>query len=345
MDHHYRQSFINDFYHCPDMARMKRAKVVPDRTTDSALFGTAFHEGVELVIAGHIDGVGVSLGDAAAHAIKILNEGTDRDPGYDGTFKTLGKDQPVGVDFLGTRLSIAMTVWWENWWTFHVLEGNIEPVATEVTFDELLIERPSVGPCKCVALSAEFDDGLVECLVCNGTGETPPRRVFIQGTVDLVAVNTETGEKQLFDWKTSAQEYGGRQGWKHQRYSIQPTMYAAALSDAAEMNFTFVRVGRDSGDYEEFTVNRKAVDTEFLVEQLEAMAVLDEAQLERWPLGPTDWWCSSKWCPAWNQCRGKYLGLDPWANQPEYLVDQLREEAIANGNPSEMVQDQAAPAV
>lgn len=138
------------------------------------------------------------------------------------------------------------------------------------------------------------------------------REIRLQGTYDL-----ETNVR-IWDWKTSDGAYSGSDRWKYERHykSVQHVLYPWALSvrdDTAAKPFRYCvipRNGKPTTDILE--LEPTSADRAFLLEELLGWAYLVEAQLPQWPLGPTDWWCSSKWCELWSECRGKHLGEDPW---------------------------------
>lgn len=131
---------------------------------------------------------------------------------------------------------------------------------------------------------------------------TDEREIWLQGTMDFVHAGG------VIDWKTSAQSYI-KDGWKHQRYAVQPTFYswaAGKLFDIEDPTFEYVvAVKRKQVQIERLLIERTAGDWEFLKDELGSVCSLIESGLQSFPLGATDWWCSKRWCPAWSQCRGK----------------------------------------
>lgn len=154
--------------------------------------------------------------------------------------------------------------------------------------------------------------------------EDEQRVIEIQGTRDLDITD------EIVDWKTSSKEYSGRNAWQHERYDVQPVLYvwARMLEEDKEgihsprkdmFTFRYVVIHRDPVGpkddkryVDELPIKVTWNDIDFLLEEIKVLCLLIEAELPKWPLGPTDWHCSSKWCPAWKDCRGKYLGDDPW---------------------------------
>jgi hypothetical protein len=148
----------------------------------------------------------------------------------------------------------------------------------------------------------------------------PKREVRLTGTMDLRFL-----DGSVVDWKFPGDSYGGSNAWKHERYDNQPTHYLWAslllngdnpLLDPdmrAELpDFTYGVVIRGKGLAEELDIKRTVGDVQFYRTEITALCDLIEQRLDHWPLNPTDWWCSDKWCPAWDQCRGQYLAPDPF---------------------------------
>lgn len=134
--------------------------------------------------------------------------------------------------------------------------------------------------------------------------ETDKFTVALQGTSDLV---TTAG---LWDWKCSAKKW---QQWETQRYNLQSTAYVLGLyglpSDSDVYSFKFGVINPDNLRTSIVEVTRTRAHVVALVDQIHSIGTMIAANLERWPIVGQDWRCSSKWCPAWNQCRGGH-GLD-----------------------------------
>ncbi len=134
----------------------------------------------------------------------------------------------------------------------------------------------------------------------------PDREIRIKGTVDLIDRNLG-----LVDWKTANAPY---EKWKYQRYAIQPTVYTyAAATDGfvpfgGDIPFTYMVFPKGKDSHQELTVTRSESHWEWLRAQCVAIADQIEGGVgAAWPRGDTDWWCSPKWCPAWDQCKGSFL--------------------------------------
>ena len=137
------------------------------------------------------------------------------------------------------------------------------------------------------------------------------RTISITGTPDYDTPG------MIWDFKTSAMSYE-KEGWMVQRYGIQPTVYCLAsyLINGGEIpEFTFIRLPKDGSDMEMLTVTRTHSDFQALMYELLAMARLRESNLSHWPVKPTGWWCSPKWCETFasGKCMGAYWGDKSWA--------------------------------
>lgn len=144
-------------------------------------------------------------------------------------------------------------------------------------------------------------------------GETPDGRlVVLQGTPDAV-----TDEPKLWDWKTAAR------GWKFEKaqFTDQVTLYYALIAynlGTMPLEAEFVVYNRQSEKIERYPTHRTeqqvgvAVKNAYYrglqlwqVEQgikLPATPVVTEYFKEK-----RGWYCSYKYCSAWNCCDLKYL--------------------------------------
>jgi hypothetical protein len=158
--------------------------------------------------------------------------------------------------------------------------------------------------------------------------EDEVRTIYLAGMQDLwMALD-------IWDWKTSNKAYSGRDKWKYDRsyLSVQHIQYpwARLLLEGVPKEFIFTEDkekrlpefhycviprepnGGSIPDVDKLTIAPTVGDAHFLLLEMLSYAKLVEARLDAWPLGPTDWWCSNKWCPNWDHCRGQYLKDDPW---------------------------------
>lgn len=157
------------------------------------------------------------------------------------------------------------------------------------------------------------------------------RTITITGTPDYYHHES----KMIFDWKTNAQSYH-RDFWKVERYAIQPTVYCMALNLVFDEtpDFTFVRFPKDGGAAEMATVKRNETHFQAIVYQFISLAVLIESGLPTWPLRPTDWHCSPKWCDTFRAggCLGAFLGGESYAAP---WMDNTHDQLVAIGEDHE----------
>jgi len=147
-------------------------------------------------------------------------------------------------------------------------------------------------------------------------GTTPRgREVWLQGTADYVTAT------RIFDWKTA-----GR-GWKESK--------AHSTGQASAYTFLAEATGRGLiPDHTYWVWNRQAYtwnhwDTHREPEHVTAWlahAFMRALEIENgaFPFTPwastfgdfkRGWWCSAKYCSAWDVCEGKYLNDDVWEGQ------------------------------
>jgi hypothetical protein len=138
--------------------------------------------------------------------------------------------------------------------------------------------------------------------------------ITIAGTMDYV-----DEFECIWDWKTAGREY---EAYEYKRYKIQPTVYTFALAhelglhdhpEVVDWEFSYgisIKSGRKTNQM--LHVTRNNGHWSWLQEQFVAIGNLILADLPTWPLNDQGWWCSPKWCSAWDQCKGKHLGESPW---------------------------------
>jgi hypothetical protein len=134
--------------------------------------------------------------------------------------------------------------------------------------------------------------------------EDDERVIELSGGIDYV-------DTVLRDWKTSGR--GPYEEWEYKRWAIQPTVYSWAASTLALVEpvdgvypFEYVVLGRHGA--QRFTVHRGPGDWAWLQDKVSTAARLIEAGLDEWPKQDNHALCSAKWCPAWSECKGKFLG-------------------------------------
>lgn len=296
-EHHIRQSDLGTFGMCPELHRRSLCGSVRGDEGDAALVGSACHE-------------------SYAHGTRTLLQGKDID----------------GAELQGVAHDYLANGWLE------ALELGIFRQMQIATLDEarnlvdsyLILWSEVVLP----ILYANVDQiESVEHRFDIKVYEDEYRVIYLTGTWDL-------GFNGVCDYKHSnSDKYSKQKAWQLSRYHPQATHYSWAydivtgnypqFSVEKEFHttldfddqdtladFTFININLKNGvtfiGPEQGLKPRTVGDCRFHLELMKSLAILIEAELPVWPLGPTDWWCSSKWCPAWKECRGKYIGDDPW---------------------------------
>ena len=192
----------------------------------------------------------------------------------------------------------------EYWDTHHNLidewnheQSNAEEIVqsnTNVWWDEVM---PDMRP---IAVEEQFEVPLTT--LESGT------EVWLTGTIDCV----QEFPYPITDWKNP----GGkpRDEWLMKRWAVQAAAYTYAVNELYKFSeplpFEFVHLIK--GKVHRTMVNFGPAEWESLVALAHSAGTLIEADLPTWPLNMAGWWCSPKWCGAWNTCRGKHAGPDPF---------------------------------
>lgn len=275
-EHHIRQSDINDFRECPEKFRQTRHGEVAKWENDSAVVGTACHLAYQSLLEGWVD----SMADAIEVALTELAK----------LWPTCRRVQIKSEEH--ARESVIGCI---HSFVNEVMDSllNDEVLATEIRFNVL-------------------------------ANETPSRKLYLSGTSDVWT------KRKLVDFKHSARDWA-KDAWKIERYNVQSTLYVWAR-DQVEIKadqgrkfsldyawedefypFEFIVISPETFNVYRQTVQRRVKDARFLHDEIQAMCdAIEYLPKNRWPKRSEDWQCSPKWCPAWSNCRGKYLGPDPW---------------------------------
>lgn len=278
-EHHIRQSDISRFRQCPELHRRKMLGKVSEQTNDAAAIGTACHAGVELALSSIVDGYEPNHTVCKSLACDTIKELWSRPDLHQ-----------VQIKHLTDAIYFTATAF-DRWWN-HFMDDllQLDIVAVERRFDVVAFRDPW-------------------------------RIVYLAGTADVW-----TDANGVIDWKFPGDKYAGSNAWKHERYDNQPTHYLWAYvlehlgtnpllepnSDKLLPDFSYGVTLREKDHAEELSISRTVGDVHFYRDELLSLCKLIEADLDRWPLGPMDWWCSDKWCPAWNECRGMHMPEDPF---------------------------------
>ena len=116
------------------------------------------------------------------------------------------------------------------------------------------------------------------------------------GSMDLVQFGESTA-------KISDLKFRGRSNFQGNKGSSQAPMYSlAALYYGYLPEFTYVEIVK--GKVTEQKIELTDGQYEWLF--IKARQTIDAIESGRFPVSPNGWWCSSKYCPYWSVCRGKY---------------------------------------
>ncbi len=298
-EHHIRQSDLGTFAMCPELHRKALCGSVASQEGDAALIGSACHESYAEATRTLLQGKDVEAEALQGVAHDFLANGWLQAV-EDGSLRQM---QIATLDEARYLVDSYLVLWSQS--VLNILMSNVELIETvEYRFDIKVYED-------------EF------------------RVIFLTGTWDLGF------DTRVWDYKHSnSDKYTKKKAWQLSRYNPQATHYSWAydelqlanstMADTKEgylgtlaypddsqlADFTFININIKNGVQfigpNEGIKPRTVGDCRFHLELMKSLALLIEAELPVWPLGASDWWCSSKWCPAWKDCRGKFIGDDPW---------------------------------
>lgn len=282
--HTFRQSWLNTYMDCPERARREAYGLTVRTENDAACVGTAFHAAVE-----------TAVNDLGHNGLR-----------YGPEYMVMEFDYQW--DLLQTELEAAGTpIQWvkrnerqarryghrmaERFATYTL--PILDPWATEVSFGPIVIHQDE------------------------------QRIIQITGSADYI-------DKQLgiIDWKSAGREYVA---WEKRRWAIQPTFYVLGMNHRWHQGMVSPYDGSlYDGPHDTFTyavypdrlnppepqmlaLQRPAKWNHWLVDQLQPIAEQLEATeakfLTVWPKRDQHALCSAKWCPAWEDCKGKHVNI------------------------------------
>lgn len=140
--------------------------------------------------------------------------------------------------------------------------------------------------------------------------ETIDYDVLLSGAIDYVDDNGI-----IWDWKTAndADKYGKRKEWEHKRWSIQPTTYTMAwhheTGEYAPFIFAACLKGAERKPAQFVEIHRDETHWAWLLDQIPPIVALVESDMPQWPLRDQHVLCSPKFCPAWDDCKGKHVTM------------------------------------
>ena len=122
------------------------------------------------------------------------------------------------------------------------------------------------------------------------------RLIELDGTADYVRGS------HIMDWKTSGG--GPYKAWEHERWNVQATAYTYALHQWDVRRPTFELVVMHAKGVQRLPIQRGPEHWAWLKVKVADLARLIEAEIPTWIKSDNHALCSSKWCPAWDVCKG-----------------------------------------
>ena len=294
--HHFRQSFINDFRHCPEQARQKSQGLVPDSTSDSALVGTLAHAAIECFLLDRMEQDEADI-LIESYAEEIWPEDLE----------------PTHVANRATGEILALDCfhrWHEYIWPI-VREGTWDTEDVEWQFEFLVYEDEH----RAIYIQGTADLAGNPDIYDWKTGmRNYGYKKDDQTTIERKAV----WQNQRYDAQPSMYSMAKalELGWIDQ-LDLRPHHLdqATPSNEVSLPDFHYARVPREYSPTAEaqmpaeiVQITRTLGDARALVLEMQHLATLTEARLPHWPLNPVEWWCSSSWCPVneAGQCRGAF---------------------------------------
>lgn len=159
-----------------------------------------------------------------------------------------------------------------------------------VWYDQVLpiLNRPSSVEQKFKVLAYEDDD----------------RKIYFSGTPDWVEGTPGDPDARIIDWKNP--KGAPRDEWIYRRSNLQSNVYSFALQID---NFSLCHL-TNKPEPTWIHMGRQGQEHQALIAMCLNLAYTLEANLPALPQQWDSWFCSQDWCPAWADCRGRYLTAD-----------------------------------
>jgi hypothetical protein len=127
------------------------------------------------------------------------------------------------------------------------------------------------------------------------------RSIRLRGAIDCVDRNLG-----IIDWKTAGSPH---KVWEKERYEVQPTVYVWAWNKMHATNIDHMRyvVFVHNKGVQEYTVAPKEGAVDWLAFKALGAARHVESGLPVWATNDSGWWCSAKWCAAYEDCKGLFV--------------------------------------
>ena len=267
-EHKFRQSFLNQWFLCPESARRKHLGLTPPEQNNINLVrGNSVHGalewfGNEWIETGKQPKLEELLERGCNEFYLFASEG-------DPFWEQHDPDKVRGA--VGGNLRV---------WYGEVLPELERPEYVELFFDRVLWEDND-------------------------------RIIRLSGTCDWV----QNG--WLVDWKNPSRVPRPQDMWQTKRSNLQSHVYTWAL-DTPRFSLCHLSSKGTDDTYDPVAdvgwthMVRGSQDHDALIDLCLSVAVQIEANLPSAVKQWDSWYCSPKWCGAWDTCRGKFLGDNPF---------------------------------
>lgn len=271
---------------CMEHLRLQTLASGPRMETDAATVGTCMHHAIESELReGPFNSEEEAVGWAAGEYIRVLEE-----------YQESGASYVMSSFNNHTAAVLALDRLVRSWYNCD------DRIALMASHETPLVEW-------------HFDLPFSEVQVKKHGKKAEVIPVRLAGTADLVWSN------QVWDWKSAGSEY---KRWEYQRWGRQPDVYtwAAAQSglifpDAQGLyDFKFKVFVRRAEIRPPQTVDitRSPKNWEWLGQTVDRVVnhMYNMGLETPWVMDDQHVLCSPKWCPFWDQCKGKFVSGESW---------------------------------
>lgn len=256
-EHKFRQSFLNQWFLCPESARRKHLGLMPPESNNSNLVrGNAVHAAIEWFGMEWVETNRLPDGG------ELVEFGLNEFQLFGNEDGTVWHQEPEQVE---DAVRGNLNLWYEE-----VLPQLECPTDVEIHFDRVLWEDND-------------------------------RIIRLSGTCDWVQ------DDWLVDWKNPSKAPRKNEMWIKKRSNLQSHVYSWAL-DTPKFSLCHLSTPEVAWTH----MVRGAADYAALIDLCLSVAIQIEANLPSALKQWDSWYCSPKWCGAWDTCRGKFLGDDPF---------------------------------
>ena len=230
---------------------------------------------------------------------------------------TFAEQRLLGWDGIATKPQL------EAWWAENVERDGFD------LFELSTQEKRDASLQEALAACAQWDDDvrpllnygdgvLLEERLMSPLGRLPSgREVWAHGTPDVVSVALP----RIDDWKTAAR------GWKDSKahQTGQASMYSFLVESSMGVlvtEFIYWVWNRKQWQWDAVRTERSPAQIDSFMRHVWMRATqMDAGAFPFTPWQSTfgdykrGWWCSAKYCAAWDVCEGKHLADDVWEEQ------------------------------